>query len=395
MVAWMNELQDIFQQYGEDYRKKYKLPLNQLKAMSSIESCRTSALGGHIDECGHIKISYNSCRNRHCPKCQSLAKERWLENRKEDLLPVKYFYVVFTIPEEINAIALRNQKEIYQILFKAASETLLELGRNPKYIGAQLGITTLLHTWGQNLMFHPHLHCIVPSGGLTLDGTRWINSRKKFFIPVRVLSAKFKGKFLAFLQNAFYNRKLKFMGEITELARADVFQCFIENLREKDWVVYCKPPFKSAAYVLQYIGRYTHRVAISNNRMQFTENGFVTFKWRDYKDKSKEKYMTLKAEEFIRRFLMHILPDKFVKIRHYGFLGNRNKKTKLKQCKNLTGAKINLKFEKIKKLSLEQLMLKLTGKDIRICPCCNNGKMVRKIKLQPVILSPPTKIKIS
>jgi len=390
MVIEMNEIQDILLKYGTDYRRKNKLPLNQLKAMGAIENCRTALLGGHVDECvdcGHIRISYNSCRNRHCPKCQNMAKEQWLENRKDDLLPVKYFHVVFTIPEEINAIALRNQREIYSILFKSASETLLELARDPKYLGAQLGITTLLHTWGQNLMFHPHLHCIVPSGGLSLDGVRWINSRKKFFIPVKVLSAKFKGKFLAYLQDAYYKRKLKFIGQISEFLREDIFQCWMQSLREKAWVVYCKPPFKSAEYVLQYLGRYTHRVAISNNRIKFIENGYVTFKWKDYRDKNKEKFMTVTAEEFIRRFLMHILPNRFVKIRHYGILGNRNRKTKLQNCKRLTGAKVKSITEK--KLTIEELLLKLTGKDIRICPCCKKGKMETKKRVQPVICSPP------
>lgn len=391
MVIEMNEIQDILLKYGTGYRRKNKLPLNQLKAMSAIENCRTAFLGGHVDECeecGHIRISYNSCRNRHCPKCQNMAKEKWLENRKEDLLPVKYFHVVFTIPEEINAIALRNQREVYNILFKAASETLIELARDSKYLGAQLGITTLLHTWGQNLMFHPHLHCIVPSGGLSLDGVRWINSRKKFFIPVKVLSAKFKGKFLAYLQDAYYKRKLKFIGEISEFLREDIFKCWKQSLREKAWVVYCKPPFKSAEYVLQYLGRYTHRVAISNNRIKFIENGYVTFEWRDYKDKNKEKFMTVSAEEFIRRFLMHILPNRFVKIRHYGILGNRNRKTKLQNCKKLTGVKIKNTTEN--KLTIEELILKLTGKDIRICPCCKKGKMEMKSRLQPVICSPPS-----
>jgi len=390
MVIEMNEIQDILLKYGTDYRRKNKLPLNQLKAMGAIENCRTALLGGHVDECvdcGHIRISYNSCRNRHCPKCQNMAKEQWLENRKDDLLPVKYFHVVFTIPEEINAIALRNQREIYSILFKSASETLLELARDPKYLGAQLGITTLLHTWGQNLMFHPHLHCVVPSGGLSRDGVRWINSRKKFFIPVKVLSAKFKGKFLAYLQDAYYKRKLKFIGGISEFLREDIFQCWMKSLREKAWVIYCKPPFKSAEYVLQYLGRYTHRVAISNNRIKFIENGYVTFKWRDYKDKNKEKFMSVTAEEFIRRFLMHILPNRFVKIRHYGIIGNRNRKTKLQNCKKLTGAKI--KNTPKNKLTIEELILKLTGKDIRICPCCKKGRMEMKSRLQPVICSPP------
>ena len=392
MVTRMNELQDIVQKYGEEYRKRHKLPLNQLKAMSSIEACRTSLLGGHIDECeacGHVKISYNSCRNRHCPKCQSLAKEQWLENRKGDLLPVRYFHIVFTLPEEINALALRNQKEIYQILFKAASETLIELASNPKYIGAQLGFTALLHTWGQNLMFHPHLHCIVPSGGLSMDGVKWVNSRKKFIIPVRVLSAKFKGKFLSLLRTEYYSRTLKFMGEITELARTDIFMLLLEKLQQKDWIVYSKPPFKTAAYVLQYLGRYTHRVAISNNRIEHIENGFITFKWRDYKDKNKEKHMTVTAEEFIRRFLMHILPERFVKIRHFGILGNRNKRTKLERCKKLTGVKLKDLLRSNKKLSTAELLLKLIGIDICQCPCCKKGKMIRKTKLQPSICSPP------
>lgn len=388
----MNELQDIVQKYGEEYRRKYKLPINQLKALCSIEACRTSLLGGHIDECeecGHVKVSYNSCRNRHCSKCQNLAKERWLENRKEDLLNVRYFHVVFTLPEEINAIALRNQEEIYKILFKAVSETLIELGRNPKYIGGQLGFTSLLHTWGQNLMFHPHLHCIVPAGGLSLDGVRCINSRKKFFIPVKVLSTMFKGKFLAFLQKAYYHNELKFVGEIAEFSRTHMFSTLVEKIREKDWVVYCKPPFKNAGYVLQYLGRYTHRVAISNSRIEQIENGSVTFKWRDYKDKNKEKHMTVSAEEFIRRFLMHILPDKFVKIRHFGILGNRNKRTKLEKCKKLTGINTMESLRSNKKLTVEELLLKLTGIDIRICQCCKIGKMIRKDKLFPTICSPP------
>lgn len=391
----MIEVQNIFQQFGTRYRQKYKLPLNQLKAMSSIEACRTSSLGGHVDkcdECGHTRISYNSCRNRHCPKCQSLAKEQWLENRKADLLSVSYFHVVFTLPSELSAIALRNQEVVYKILFKSVSETLLELAIDPKYLGGQTGITALLHTWGQSLMFHPHIHCIVPSGGLSASGVRWINSKKKFFIPVRVLSKKFKGKFIAYLQNAYFSKELKFMGEIEELSKTDVFLYFMKDLRQKEWVVYCKPPFKSAEYVLQYLGRYTHRVAISNNRIVSLENGLVTFKWRDYRD-NKEKLLTVPSEEFIRRFLMHILPDKFVKIRHYGILGNRNKKTKLKDCKRLTGTKITVNLDRNKRLSIEELILKISGKDITKCPCCDKGTMKRTGSLQPRACSPPMKIK--
>jgi hypothetical protein len=393
----MIEIQDIFYKHGEDYRKAHRLPLNILKAMTAIEICRTAALGGHVDECdecGHIRISYNSCRNRHCPKCQTLAKERWLEDRKKDLLPVGYFHVVFTIPDELNYLALTNQERLYSILFQAASETLLELGRDRKYLGAEIGFTSILHTWGQNLMHHPHVHCIVPSGGLSLDGTRWINSKEDFFIPVKVLSRKFRGKFLYYLKKAYYNNKLKLIGNNHELIEKQVFQCFVDNLYKKEWVVYCKPPFSSAEHVLEYLGRYTHRVAISNNRIVHFENGYVTFKWRDYRDKNKQKFMTVTAEEFIRRFLMHILPDKFVKIRHYGILSNRNRTTKLKKCKELMG--FVFKITPVSQLSSTELLLKLTGIDLNICPCCTKGKMIRQGKIQPQNFSPPkTSIKVS
>ena len=358
--------------------------------MTAVEVCRTAELGGHIDECdecGHIRISYNSCRNRHCPKCQTLAKERWLDDRKSDLLPVGYFHVVFTIPEELNYLALTNQKEIYPILFKAVSETLLELGKDRKYLGADIGVTTILHTWGQNLMYHPHIHCIVPSGGLSLDGSRWISSKKNFFIPVKVLSRKFRGKFLFYLKRTYYDNNLKLIGDNEELREKQIFQCFIDRLYLKEWVVYCKPPFKSPEFVLEYLGRYTHRVAISNNRIVNLQNGYVTFKWRDYRDNNKQKYMTVTAEEFIRRFLMHVLPNKFVKIRHYGILSNRNRSTKLRKCRQLTGTILSV--TSASKLSSSELLLKLTGMDLYVCPCCSKGRMVRKGKLQPENFSPP------
>lgn len=388
----MIELQDILKQHGESYRENHKLPRNILKAMSAIETCRSAKLGGHVDECdscGHIRISYNSCRNRHCPKCQTLAKERWLENRKKDLLPIGYFHVVFTIPQELNFITLLNQKEVYSILFKAVSETLLELGKDIKYLGADIGFISILHTWGQNLMNHPHLHCIVPGGGLSLDGSRWVNSKKDFFIPVKVLSRKFRGKFLFYLKQAYYDKKLSFTGDVEKLKDKYQFQCFKNKLYNKEWVVYCKPPFQSAEHVLEYLGRYTHRVAMSNNRIVKFEDGYVTFKWRDYKDNNKQKLMKVTAEEFIRRFLMHILPNKFVKIRHYGILSNRNRNLKLKKCKILTGSasfKINSSVEK---LSVAELFLRLTGKDINQCPCCKTGKMLGKDRLIPRICSPP------
>lgn len=383
----MIELQDIFRVHGDEYRINHKLPLNLIKAMAAIEACRTEKLGGHVDECGHVRISYNSCRNRHCPKCQILTKERWLEERKKDLLPVGYFHVVFTVPEELNYLALTNQKELYHILFKAASETLLELGRDNKYLGAEIGFTSILHTWGQNLMHHPHVHCIVPSGGLSLDGARWINSKGEFFIPVKALSRKFRGKFLYYLKKAYYNNKLKLIGDNLQFIEKQVFQFFIDKLYKKEWVVYCKPPFSSAEHVLEYLGRYTHRVAISNNRLAFFDNGYVTFKWRDYRDNNKQKFMTVTAEEFIRRFLMHILPDKFVKIRHYGILSNRNKFTKLKKSKELIGGVF--KITSPSKLSSAELLFRLTGVDLNVCPCCTKGKMLRQGKLQPKNFSPP------
>ncbi|MCJ7689218.1 MAG: IS91 family transposase [Clostridiaceae bacterium] len=391
----MIEIQDIFNQYGSDYRRNHKLPLHIQKTMISIEACRTAELGGHVDECdecGHTTISYNSCRNRHCPKCQTLAKERWLEKRKEDLLPVGYFHVVFTIPEQLNFITLTNQKEMYSILFKAVSETLVELSKDKKYLGAEIGFMAILHTWGQNLMNHPHIHCIVPSGGLTLDGNRWINSKKDFFIPVKVLSRKFRGKFLFYLKKAFYSNDLKYTNGIEELTEKHIFQSFIGKLYKKEWIVYCRPPFGSAEYVLEYLGRYTHRVAISNHRIVNLENGYVTFKWRDYKDHNKEKFMTLAVDEFIRRFLMHVLPRKFVKIRHYGILSNRNRSTKLQKCKELTGAVQSKSKNLDVKLSAAELLLKLTGIDINICSCCAKGKMITKDKLNRQNYSPPREV---
>lgn len=382
----MVELQDIFIKHGDIYRIKHKLPLNILRAKAAIETCRTSKLGGHIDECdecGHIRISYNSCRNRHCPKCQTLAKEKWLNDRKEDLLPVGYFHVVFTIPEELNFITLTNQKEMYSILFQSVSETLLELSRDVKYLGAEIGFTSILHTWGQNLMNHPHLHCIVPGGGLSFDRKRWINSKKNFFIPVKVLSRKFRGKFLFYFKNAYYDKKLKFSGDVESLKDTFNFKLFLDNLHKKEWIVYCKPPFSNAKHVLEYLGRYTHRVAISNNRILKLENGRVSFKWRDYRDNNKQKIMTVTAEEFIRRFLLHILPSKFVKIRHYGILSNRNRNTKLKLCKTLTGMIFKIKSASLLKLSAAELFKKLTDIDFCKCPHCNNGKMVSKFKLNP------------
>lgn len=379
----MPEVADIFREYGDAYRRKHKLPNRMYKVMNAIESCRTAKLGGHIDECdecGHMKVSYNSCRNRHCPKCQSLAKERWLIARKNDLLPVEYFHIVFTIPDILNPLALRNQKELYAILFKSVSETLLELGKDPKYLGVDIGFIGILHTWAQNLMDHPHIHCIVPGGGLTFDSKRWISSRESFFIPVKVLSRLFRGKFLSYLKDAYGKNELKFHGGIQELGRERNFSAFLDNLYKREWVVYAKPSFNSPEHVIEYLGRYTHRVAISNNRITDIENGNVTFKYKDYKDQNKPKQMTIGAHEFIRRFMMHVLPDKFVKIRHYGILSNRNRKTKLKRCKEILGVEVKQSKDK---RGWQELLLELTGKDPRICPKCKTGRFVRKEILHP------------
>lgn len=373
----MIEVADIFREYGQSYRKNHKLPMNVLKAMNAIEKCRTAELGGHIskcDNCGHKQIFYNSCRNRHCPKCQSLAKERWLLEREKDLLPVEYFHVVLTVPNQLSSLILGNQRILYNILFKAGSEALLELGKDPEHLGAEIGFISILHTWGQNLMNHPHLHCIVPGGGLSKDEKRWISTMKGFFIPVKVLSRLFRGKFLFYLKEAYRNDKLKFTEETKFLSQSKNFQKLLEKLYQIEWVVYCKPPFHNAREVLKYLGRYTHRVAISNHRLISLENDKVTFRWRDYRDENKQKMMTIDVFEFIRRFLLHILPTCFVKIRHYGILSNRNCRTKLKKCQAFLN--VAIQKEEREPLSWEELLFKLTGLNPGTCPNCQKGKMI-------------------
>jgi hypothetical protein len=332
------EISHIFRAFGAAYRDAHahEMPLRHLRAMRAIEICRTAELGGHVDECdycGALRISYNSCRNRHCPKCQCLDKERWLEARKRDVLPVSYFHVVFTLPQDVRPIALRNQRVIYTILFKAVSETLKELAKDLTHLGAEIGFIALLHTWSQTLIDHPHIHCIVTGGGLSLDGKRWISCKKKFFIPVKILSRLFRGKFLAYLREAHDSGKLLFPGKIAHLKGRPAFEALVTDLYRHEWVVYCKPPFKNAETVIDYLGRYTHRVALSNDRLVKFKGDQVTIRYRDSDDSDTIKCMTLDAFEFIRRFLLHILPDQFMKIRHYGILSNRNRNTKLPKCK--------------------------------------------------------------
>ena len=367
----MPELQNILEQYGKQYKEKHDLPIYVKKTLNAIEKCRTAELGAHediCDHCGHKKISYNSCRNRHCPKCQTSAKEKWIYNQKFNVLNVQYFHVVFTIPDMLNKVVYYNQTKMYNIMFKAVSETLQELANDEKYLGAQIGFTTILHTWGQNLKDHPHIHCIVPAGGLDSLG-KWRNSKKKFFIPVKVLSKVFRGKLIYYMKQ----EKLDFYKEIEELKIPQEFDKFISSLYAKDWIVYCKPPFKNANSVIEYLGRYTHRVAISNSRIINIDNGKVTFKWRDYRDNNKMKTMVLDAEEFIRRFILHILPPRFMKIRHFGLLGNRNKTKKLTLCKSLTNTKVLTK----ENISPLEILKKVSGKDFNLCPVCGIGHLIR------------------
>ena len=388
------EVGDIFRRYGSGYREVHgkEMPLRHHRVMKAIEVCRTAELGGHVeecDECGAIKISYNSCRNRHCPKCRCLDKERWLEARKRDILLTHYFHVVFTIPEDLRSIALRNQKVVYNLLFLSGSETMKELAGDPKHLGSEIGFIALLHTWTQTLLDHPHIHCIVPGGGLSLDRLRWISSKKDFFIPVKVLSRKFRGKFLHYLKKAYHDGKIVFPGAISALESRPAFEAFLTGLYAQEWVVYCKPPFKRPEDVIDYMGRYTHRVAISNDRIVDIHSGQVTFKYRDRGDNDKIKYMTLDAFEFIRRFLLHVLPDGFMKVRHYGLLSNRNSKTKLELCKALLGVCVQ-EDDSNEKETWEDLFLRLTGIDLRICPICGKGRLVLREKLQPrSVRSPP------
>ncbi len=314
------------------------MPLGHHRVMRAIEICRTSELGGHLDQCDHcaaIRISYNSCRNRHCPKCQCLEKERWLGARQKDLLPTSYFHIVFTLPEGLRPLALRNQKVLYNLLFKTVSETLTELAQDSKHLGAEIGFMAILHTWSQTLIDHPHLHCLVTGGGLSLDGKRWISSKKDFFIPVKVFSSLFRGKFLDGLKKRYEAGQLKFPGQIEELKEASAFKRFLPDLYHHPWVVYCRPPLKNPEKVMDYLGRYTHRVALSNDRLVKWEGKEVPFRWRDSADNNKIKLLTLGVFEFIRRFLLHVLPEQFVKIRYYGILSHRSRKGKLLQCKKL------------------------------------------------------------
>lgn len=382
------EVADVFRQYGRAFRQEHSTSMScgQFRVMQAIEVCRTAALGGHVqqcDRCNHRTISYNSCANRHCPKCQSLARAHWLEDRRSELLPVEYFHVVFTIPEQIASVALQNKALVYNILFRAASETLRRIAADPKRLGAEIGFLAVLHTWGQNLHHHPHLHCVLPGGGLSSDGRRWVSCRKRFFLPVKVLGRLFRRLFCDYLQQAFQSKKLKFFGRLAKLSDPQAFALWLHSARHMRWVVYAKPPFGGPAQVLDYLGRYTHRVAISNNRILAISNGHVTFQYKDYKDAGTSKTMTLTANEFIRRFLLHVLPQGFVRIRHFGFLANRHRKQKLDLCRRLleVTAAGYLPTLPADYKTCYQL---LTGQSLDLCPQCRQGHMIRVLTVLPI-----------
>jgi predicted Zn-ribbon and HTH transcriptional regulator len=369
------EVADIIRLHAEQYCHDHLLPLSHLKVMHSIQVCRTAYLGGHVEQCtscGFERHAYNSCRNRHCPKCQALTKAQWLEDRKAELLPVGYFHTVFTIPHELNPIALRNKKAVYTILFKAASETLIEFGKNN--LGGQLGFLAILHTWDQKLLDHFHMHCVVAGGALSSDKNRWIAARGNSLFSVKALSIVFRAKFTGHLIKAFLKGDLIFPGNISMLADEKEFLRFVNEVKQKNWVVYCKKPFAGPQQVLDYIGRYTHRVAISNHRIVNIKNSNVTFTYRDRRSNNTLKSMTLQAQEFIRRFLLHVLPDGFVRIRHFGFLANRYKKDNIQHCREIIGCSEQLPETADK--TYHERMLDLTGIDITLCPCCKKGSMV-------------------
>src|ERR1700687_1940805 len=337
------EVADIVRASGNSFSERHcsHLALQHRKVMDAIVRCRTAALGGHRDQCmrcGHQAISYNSCRNRHCPRCQGNARSRWLAARRAELLPVSYFHIIFTLPHELSALALQNKRLLYDLLFRASAATLLELAGDPKHLGADIGFLGVLHTWGQNLHHHPHIHYVVPAGGLAPDGSRWIPCSRRFFLPVAALSRVFRGKFAAGLKQLFLQHKLQFHGSLQSLAEPGRFRQFLRQLFHQDWVVYAKPPFGGAEHVLNYLARYTHRVAISNHRLVAFENDRVSFRWRDYAHGGKKKVMNVSADEFLRRFLLHVLPKGLVRIRHFGFFANRRRETALARCRELLGA---------------------------------------------------------
>ena len=370
------EVGDIFRRYGEDYRQYNPLSYEQRKAMHHIEVCRTAELGGHIEQCDHCgfeRIAYNSCRDRHCPKCQTLAKEQWLNDRKSELLPCGYFHFVFTLPHELNPVILCNKKVALQILFTAVNETLQAFAKDPQWrLEGQLGFISVLHTWSQTLMDHFHLHCLIPAGAFSLAKDKWVPARDSFLFRIDSLAKEFRKRYLHTLKTAYLKEELIFPGNTAELGEKQAFQRLIQSLSKVKWIAYAKSPFAGPEQVLEYLGRYTHRVAISNNRIVSILNGKVTFTYRD-REQNETREMTIDAAEFIRRFLLHILPKGFMKIRYFGFLAHKNKKQAIPILRKLINpdAKLPVKMKE----TIQEMMLRLTGTDITCCPKCRKGKM--------------------
>jgi hypothetical protein len=397
------EVGEVFRRYGPAYREQQGATLSaaQRRVLRALAVCRTAALGGHLeqcDQCGHQRICYNSCRNRHCPKCQSLARAQWLEDRQAELLPCEYFHVVFTLPEPLRAVAYQNQRVVYGLLFRAAAETLRTIAADPKRLGVQLGFFAVLHSWGQTLVHHPHLHGVVTGGGLSLDGRCWRSCRQGFLLPVRVLSRLFRRLFLEHLQKAFDAGQLRFFSSLEELQDRRAFLRYLAPLRKTRWVVYAKRPFAGPQQVLDYVGRYTHRVAISNHRLVAVEEGQVCFRWKDYQDGNQlarhslsdggQKTMTLPAAEFLRRFLLHVLPAGFQRIRYYGLLGNRHRQEKLARCRQLLGLAPAQTAGTQPPLEYRDRYEQLTGCSLWECPACHRGRM-RVVEALPAAHGPP------
>jgi hypothetical protein len=387
------EVADILRAHGSQYRERHPLSPEQATVLRHLVECRTAALGGHVDvcsQCGHqARQSYNSCRDRHCPKCQATKRAAWLEQRLERLLPVPHFHVVFTLPDALYPLALKNQQLLYELLFRTASQTLLALAADARRLGAQIGFTAILHTWGQKLTFHPHLHCVVTAGGLSPDRQKWIHGNPDYLFPVEVMGRLFRGKFLAGLQQLYSSGKLTLAGSTEDLAEPRAFRRLIGNLYRQKWIVYAKPPFAGPEHVFRYLGRYTHRVAISNERLVSLTGGQVRFRYRDYADHNRSKELELTAEEFIRRFLLHVLPKGFVRIRHYGLFASINVPTRLARCRELLNV-VPKASPTAKKTWVDRLR-EWFGDDILRCPKCG-GPLERQPILDAILAVPSATI---
>jgi len=367
------EVADIVRAAGKDFieKNRSRLTWQHLRVLRAIERCRTAALGGHLDQCsrcGGQAISFNSCRNRHCGKCQTNARDQWLRDREKELLNVPYVHVVFTLPHQLSPLTLANKRVLYDLLLRASAATLLEIAADPKHLGAEIGFMSVLHTWGQNVLHHPHAHCVIPTGGLSLDHQHWVHPRSAFFLPVKVLSRVFRGKFTAGWKKAFRRRQLTFPGSLQPLAQETAFRSFLRSLFRQDWVVYAKPPFGGPQHVLHYLARYTHRVAISNHRIVHFADGLVTFRWKDYAHRSKQKLMTVTADEFLRRFLLHVLPHGFVRIRFFGFLSNRRRKSLLPLCRQL--------LQMVPPRNVDSIQPRACSRAVWQCPHCGGSMLL-------------------